>query len=139
MDGNEDHNIGVDGDDAEIIDEGEAAAREDLRLHPSFCFWNGTMKGTGGGVWVGTGRDEDKTKRKLIPVLPKTRAKMPLRKNVFHGTAAGTLRVSGVGSCHSTDEPATAKHQSLCSSGVNFYDKRKKDKKVGKGSMNMFG
>ena len=35
MDGNEDHNIGVDGNDAAKIDEGEHVAREDLHLHPS--------------------------------------------------------------------------------------------------------
>ena len=132
MECNEDHNIGVDGDDVATTDEGEAAAHEDLHLHSSF-FCNRTTKGTGGGVWMGTGRAEEKIKRKLIPVLPRTRAKMALQKNGTHGTATGTLcRVSGVGSCHPTDEPATAKHQSLCSSGANLLDKRKNDKKGGK-------
>ena len=119
--GNEDHDIGDAGNDAGN-DAGEAAALEDLHMHPSLSFWNGTTKGTRGGVWAGTGWDEGKNKRKLIPVLPRTRAEIPFQKNGTHGAATGTLcRVSGVGSCHPTDEPATAKHPSLCSSGNRLF------------------
>ena len=148
--GQEDRSSGACGDAEDLLMPGA----EDL--HVQLFFWNGSALGGRYGEGAGQGLGGVETKRKFSPIrYQKPPPKMSptnvpkkcfeqndhenlLMKNGSNETALATCRrVSGVGSCLPTDEPATAKHQSLCSSGdYHDHDGRKEKHTTNKNHVN---
>ena len=112
----------------------EDAGDEDQHLHHPIFTYKVKKKGTGKECCDGEGKREmrfenlyQNAPRKPARVTrnpwqhqikAKRREILLLKCKPTKASDTGNGKVSGVGSCLPTDEPATAKHRSLCSSGV---------------------